>query len=146
MEFVIRSLEWKTKTKKKIKMTNEFLRNSKMFSQWLLLFVVYLVVCGLLLFTNHSGLPEGMMRSHSCQNSNRIKVAKDISIFLIYAAKMVGKSVQTWKGKIVLFCKVKLSKIVSTRTNKIKKQTALFYSNFLRYTDLLLIQKKILRL
>ena len=87
----------KNKNKEEIKMTNEFLRNSKMFSQWLLLFVVYLVVCGLLLFTNHSGLPEGMMRSHSCQKSNQIKIAKHISKFLIYGAKMLDKCVKSKK-------------------------------------------------
>jgi hypothetical protein len=38
----------------------------------------------------------------------------------------------------VLFCKVRLSKMASTKTNKIKKQSPLFYSNFLRYTTLLL--------
>ena len=41
----------------------------------------------------------------------------------------------------VLFFKVKLSKMASTKTNKIKKQIPLL-SNFLGYTILLLVQKK----
>ena len=50
---------------------------------------------------------------------------------LIYGAKMFGESVETFKNFTnVFFCKVKLSKMASIETDKIKKQTALFKSNF----------------
>ena len=56
---------------------------------------------------------------------------------------MLGESVETFLKNFtdVLFCKVKLSKMASTKTNKIKKQTPLSWSNFLSYTTLLWVQK-----
>ena len=63
------------------------------------------------------------------RNSKQINIAKYISNFLICGAKMSDKCVKSKKKKflyIVLFCKVKLSKMASIKTNKIKKQTELF--------------------
>ena len=58
---------------------------------------------------------------HRGQNSKQINIAKYVSKFLIFGAKMLDKCV-----KSVFFSKVKLSKIASIKTNKIKKQTVLF--------------------
>ena len=46
----------------------------------------------------------------------------------MYGAKILGEGVEALKKIFtdVLFCKVKLSKMASTKTNKIKKQTPLF--------------------
>ena len=65
---------------------------------------------------------------HRDQNSKQIDIAKYVSNFLIYGAKMLDKCVKSQKNflYIVLFCKVKLSKMAAIKTNKIKKQTALF--------------------
>ena len=62
------------------------------------------------------------------QTSKQINSAKYVSKFLIYGAKMLDKCVKSQKRflYIVLFCKVKLSKMASIKTNKIKKRTALF--------------------
>ena len=62
--------------------------------------------------------------AHRGQNSKQINIAKYVSKFLIYGAKMLDKCVKSQKKKnlyIVLFCKVKLSKMASIKTNKIKK-------------------------
>ena len=59
---------------------------------------------------------------------------------------MFDESVETRKKNLynVLFCKFKLCKMASTKTNKIKKQTPLFYTNFLSYTTLLFGPKRLL--
>ena len=69
---------------------------------------------------------------HRGQNSKQINNPKYVSKFLIYGAKMLDKCVKSKKKDlyIVLFCKVKFSKMASIKTNKIKKQTVLFSSNF----------------
>ena len=67
--------------------------------------------------------------AHRGQNSEQINIAKYISKFLVCGAKMLDKCVKGQKKRflyIVLFCKVKLCKMASIKTNKIKKQTALF--------------------
>ena len=67
--------------------------------------------------------------THRGQNSKQINIAKYVSKFLLYGTKMLDKYVKSQKKNflyIVLFCKVKLSKMASIKTNKIKKQTALF--------------------
>ena len=73
---------------------------------------------------------EGIKRIdvHRGQNSKQINIAKYVSKFLIYGAKMLEKCVKSQKKflYIVLFCKVKLSKMAFIKTNKIKKQKALF--------------------
>ena len=53
---------------------------------------------------------------------------------------MCGESVETLKKNFYRcpFCKVELSEMASTKTNKIKKQIPLLQSNFLSYTILLL--------
>ena len=53
---------------------------------------------------------------------------------------MLDKSVENRKKVLtdVLFCKSRLSKIASTKTNKIERQTPLPKTNFLRYTTLFL--------
>ena len=60
---------------------------------------------------------------------------------------MLGESVETLKKNFtdVLFCTVKLSKMASTKTNKIKKQTPCFQSSFLSCTTLLLVPKRPLK-
>ena len=65
---------------------------------------------------------------HRGQNSKQINIAKYVSKFFIYCAKMLDKCAKSQKNilYIVLFCKVKLSKMASIKTNKIKKPTALF--------------------
>ena len=65
----------------------------------------------------------------------KINITKYVPKFLIYGPKMLDKCVKSQKKilHIALFCKVKLSKMASIKTNKIKKSTALFYSNFSRY-------------
>ena len=62
------------------------------------------------------------------QNSKQINITKYVSKFLIYSANILDKCVNSQKKilYIVLFCKVKLCKMASIKTNKIKKQTALF--------------------
>ena len=74
--------------------------------------------------------------THRGQNSKQINIAKYISKFLIYGAKILDKCVKSQKKilYIVLFCKVNISKMIFIKTNKIKKQTVLFYSNFSWYT------------
>ena len=71
-------------------------------------------------------------QSHRGQNSKQINIAKYVSKFLIYGAKMLDKCVKSQKTKFAhcYFCKVNLKKMASNKTNKIKKQTALFKSNF----------------
>ena len=56
------------------------------------------------------------------QNSKKIDTAKYVSKFLIYVAKMLDNCVKSQKKIlfIVLFCKVKLSKMTSIKANKIK--------------------------
>ena len=73
-----------------------------------------------------------MIDSHRSQNSKQINIAKYVSKFFICGAKMLEKCVKSQKKilYIVLFCKVKLRKMASIKTNKIKKQTTLFLSNF----------------
>ena len=64
---------------------------------------------------------------HRGQNSKQVDIAKYVSKFLIYGAKMLDKCFKSKKKLyIVLFCKVKLSKMAFIKTNKIKTQTALF--------------------
>ena len=65
---------------------------------------------------------------HRGHNSKQINNAKYVSKFLIHGAKMLNKCVKSQKKilYIVFFCKVKLSKMASVKTNQIKKQTALF--------------------
>ena len=65
---------------------------------------------------------------HRGQNSKQINIAKYVAKVLIYGAKILDKCVKSKKRilYIVLFCKVKLSKMASIKTNKIEKQTALF--------------------
>ena len=66
--------------------------------------------------------------THRGQNSKQIIIAKYNSKFFICGAKMLHKYDKSQKKilYIVLFCKGKLSKMASIKTNKIKKQTALF--------------------
>ena len=65
---------------------------------------------------------------HRGQNLKQINIAKYVSKFLVCGAKMLEKCVKRKKIflYIVLFCKVKLSKMASIKTNKTEKQTALF--------------------
>ena len=69
-----------------------------------------------------------LRNTHMGQNSKQIDIKKYVSKFLIYDAKMLDKCVKSQKKflYIVLFHKVKLSKMASIKTNKIKKRTALF--------------------
>ena len=64
---------------------------------------------------------------HRGQKSKQMNIAKYISEFLICGAKILEKCVKSQKKilYIILSCKVKLSKMASIKTNKIKKQTAL---------------------
>ena len=64
---------------------------------------------------------------HRGQNPKQINIAKYVSRFWIYGAKMLVKCVKSQKKIlcIVLLCKIKLSKMAFIKTNKIKKQTAL---------------------
>ena len=57
---------------------------------------------------------------------------------------MLDKCVKSQRKNfyIVLFCKVKLNKMASIKTNKIEKQTPLPKTNFLRYATLLLRPKR----
>ena len=57
---------------------------------------------------------------------------------------MLDKSVENQKKILYdgLFCKSRLSKMASTKTNKIEKRTPLPKTNFLRYTTLLLGPKR----
>ena len=66
--------------------------------------------------------------NHRGQNSKLINIAKYVSKLSIFGAKILDKCFKSQKKflYIVLFCKVKLSKMVSIKTNKIKRQTALF--------------------
>ena len=81
------------------------------------------------------------------KNQNKPKLQNTSPNFFIYGAEMLGKCVETWKFFFhnILFCKVKLSKMVSTKTNKTKNVTAHLYSNFLRFITLLLVQQRVLR-
>ena len=65
---------------------------------------------------------------HRGQNSKQIVIAKYVSRFLIYGAKMLDKCVKSQKDYmyIFLFCKVKLSKMASFKTNKIKETNSTF--------------------
>ena len=69
------------------------------------------------------------MTSHMGQNSKQINIAKYISKFLIYGAKILDKCVKSQKKFFVHcpFCKVKLSKLASIKTNKIKIWYAMFW-------------------
>ena len=57
---------------------------------------------------------------------------------------MLDKSVENRKKNFHggLFCKSRLSKMASIKTNKIEKRTPLPKTNFLRYTTLLLGSKR----
>ena len=65
---------------------------------------------------------------HTVKKSKATKITKHPPRFLIYGAKMSDKWIKSKKKflYIVLFCKVKLSKMASIKTNKIEKPTALF--------------------
>ena len=65
---------------------------------------------------------------HKGQNLKKINIPKYILNFLICGAKMSDKCVKSQRKifYIVLFCKVKLSKMASIKTNKIQKQTVFF--------------------
>ena len=80
------------------------------------------------------------------KNQNKPKLQNTSPNFFIYGAEMLGKCVETWKKFFhnILFCKVKLSKMASTNTNKTKNVTAHLYSNFLRFITLLLVQQRFL--
>ena len=73
------------------------------------------------------------------KNQNKPKLQNTSPNFFIYGAEMLGKCVETWKKFFhnIVFCKVKLSKMASTKTNKTKNVTAHLYSNFLRFMTLL---------
>ena len=62
------------------------------------------------------------------QNSEQINITKHVSKYLIYGAKMPDKCVKSQKKilYIVIFCKVKLSKMASIKSNKIKKTNSTF--------------------
>ena len=63
------------------------------------------------------------------QNSKQISMAKYISKFLIHGAKMLDKCVKIQKiCTLFFFCKVKLSKMVSTK-NKQNKRNRQHFSN-----------------
>ena len=68
---------------------------------------------------------------HRGQNSKWIDVAKYVSKFLIYGAKMLDKCVENRKKNfdVVLFCKSRLSKMASTKANKIKIWTPIFFTS-----------------
>ena len=70
-------------------------------------------------------------RNHAISQRSKFKTNQyhkiRLQILDVYGAKMFDKCVKSQKKLyIVLLCKVKLSKMASIKTNKIKKQTALF--------------------
>ena len=72
-----------------------------------------------------------------------IRNLKKNNMFLILTYLMLFRYIRMEKSKNwiyddVLFCKSSLSKMASVKTNKIKNQTELWKTNFLRYTTLLL--------
>ena len=69
---------------------------------------------------------------HTVQKSKETKTAKHPLKFLIYGAEMLEKGVaaSNFFLQYGLFCKSRLSKMVSTKTNKIKKWTPLLITNF----------------
>ena len=67
-----------------------------------------------------------------------------ISIYLMLFRYIRMEKSKNWIYDDVLFCKSSLSKMASVKTNKIKNQTALWKTNFLRYTTLLLGPKRFL--
>ena len=79
---------------------------------------IYLPKCAQLVMTLHRTIQQ----DHRGQNSKQINIAKYVSKFFIYGAKMLDKCVKSQKKilYIVLLCKVKLSKMASIKTSKIR--------------------------
>ena len=88
---------------------------------------IVIIAKKILLLESVSSFVIWYLCDHRGQNSKQINITKYVSIFLIYGANMLDKCVKSQKEilYIVLFCKIKLSKMASIKTNKIKKQTAL---------------------
>ena len=86
-----------------------------------------------------------MVLDHTVLWQLYIENQKQIPNFWIYDAFLLDKQLSIWRivQTDVLFCKSILSKMASVKTYKIKNQTALWKTNFLRYTTLLLGPKRL---